>query len=425
MNEVFLVLDCPKSRRKDLATISAYTNAKYGLKTLLLVEQALSIFESVCDEVIEVNLSDPNLDTLAAELLKEYRVCGGIIFADKALQYGTVLFERLGIICDSTELALNAFNKATLRSTELEHFSSHRNEHHFIPAFAQIYSLQDLQAFATRFPDGFILKPTCGSASRGVLKLDSQSDLSAAYRQVECYLESGLMCEERIPTFSEFSFDGVGDVSFITEKIVAKGTYPVEIGQVLPAGIDISTTKKIEAHGRLMNGWVGQNVGAFHNEIAYLDHQGLTATVEANRRSAGMGIWNLANKVFGVNFFHLWVDLALGNTVTHTPLSPKGKAMSCMLGATEALLDDISDFTMQIEATLREELGHKIELFSLDWLNTRPLSVPIVPRSNDEFIAQANVYCSNSELSTESMFEQVQLAWERSLYSVKKGRKCS
>lgn len=425
MNNIFLILGCAKQRWQDLEIICEYVKKTYSLTTMLMVNKAHKEFYSVCDQVIEVDLSDHNFVALASHLLSEQKVSGGLLFADQALLHGTKLFEQLGIVCDNSELGINSYSKLEFRRQEKRYFSHAAKTHYFVPEFSKVNSLQDVHAFAVKYPDGFILKPISEGGSRGVLKLHAQSDFGAAYKQVECYQADGLMCEQLIPTFREFSFDGVGDISFITEKLVATGAHPVEVGQIVPAELTCDSAEKISAHGRLMNLWVGQQLGAFHNEIAYLESQGSTAAIESNRRSGGMGIWNLAEKVFGENLFHRWVDVAMGQTVEHIPLNATGKAMSCMLGSRENLIDDLTMITAQIQEVLAFELGPDIELFSLRWLHTQPHMLPSIPQSNFDFLAEACIYCAHFDLSNQALYERVQRAWDKCLYIGMKEEKCA
>src|SRR4029453_8524050 len=134
-------------------------------------------------------------------------------------------------------------------------------------------------------------------------------------KEVSTYLSDGVICEELIPYRREFSFDGIGSLSFITEKISATGRYPVELGQVLPARITPRERNTISVAGRLANLLVGQRNGPFHNEITLSDDGHRAAVVEPNRRPAGMKIWTIASLVYQVNLYHLWVDQAFGEEI--------------------------------------------------------------------------------------------------------------
>ncbi|MEL6115179.1 hypothetical protein P0Y67_08180 [Photobacterium sp. SP02] len=420
MSKFFLIVGCAHSRVPDLEQICLYVKQAYQLKTILLAKKPKDNAYNICDVVFDMNLTDENFLESALSNISEYPIKGGLLFSDESIKNGPSLFKNLGILCDEQELGRNAYSKLSFRKHEEKYLSTYGTDDIFRPCYKEVTSFSDVLNFAKDNPEGFILKPVSEAASRGVLKLNISSDLEKSFKELECYAHGGLICETLIPFNREFSFDGFSTFSFLTEKIVSSGQYPVEIGQVLPADISVEEASRIKSHGIIMNSLTGQKIGAFHNEIGYVDSTHQTASIEANRRPGGMGIWNLAEKVYGHNLYQLLVDAAMGKNLSDILFEPQGKAITCMLGSAEDLIDDLEPHIDLINKEFEINIIDNIEILSFRWINTQPQSVPLIPKSNHDFIAEVYVYSSKSTLPTKLMFSAVQNAWNKSLHIVKK-----
>jgi hypothetical protein len=177
--------------------------------------------------------------------------------------------------------------------------------------------------------------------------------------------------------------------------------------------------------GGLANLLVGQRDGPFHNEIKLSDDGCSAAVVEPNRRPAGMKIWSLAEKVYGLDFYHLWVDQALGQLVLSELPSPLGQAAIIMLGvpfdgtlAQASLLGGDRFFRHNVLPALHKETvipDSALEWFDFTWLQDKNREARAIPRDNSDFIAQVCVFTPQRDLDLRTFVEQVQYCWRQAI----------
>ncbi|MFJ6948989.1 biotin carboxylase, partial [Streptomyces wuyuanensis] len=217
----FLIIDYNLSRVDDVRHISTYVRERHGAAVTLIRGAPTPADAGMCDEVIDLDPLRPDFVEAAEELLRPRReeFEAGIVFSDNAVHSGAVLLERLGLAVDDAELAAGAFCKYEYRLGEAGHRRLLSAQRLLVPDFATVDSLQDLHAFAAAHPDGFVVKPAKEGNNRGVVMVRPGDDVEAAFGEVLPYLEGGVVCEEILPWAREFSFDGLGPLSFVTAKI--------------------------------------------------------------------------------------------------------------------------------------------------------------------------------------------------------------
>jgi hypothetical protein len=326
---------------------------------------------------------------------------------------------------DNAKLAMGAFSKAFYREAEQACRALLEPQRMFVPAFRRVTCAADLRECLAHTP-AVVLKPACEGNNRGVIMLSPDDDPDAALHEVAPYLADGVICEERIPFAREFSHDGVGHLAWLTEKLSAAGRYPVEVGQVVPANVTQTERNTLCRVGRLANLLVGQCAGPFHNEIKLSDDGKHAAIVEPNRRPAGMRIWTLAHKVYGTDFYQLWLDAALGKDLPSALPPACGRAATVMLGAPldgtlamsrrpdgEEILRMIVVPQLYGKGVLPN--GAEIEWFDFNWLSDRDRNVVAVPRDNADFVAQVCLYSHHDNVDMAAIVTQVQSAWRDAL----------
>lgn len=429
----FLIIDYNNVRFTDVKLMSNYVKTKYGLKTILIHPSPTPIDYEIADVVLDLDFKSENFLEQARKALMPYAVDikGGIPFSDRSIQVGSMLLQSLGLIADDPNLAVAAKSKLEYRRIEQRMEKLCEAQNIFVPDSRLVHNLEDIQEFSRNHPKGFILKPACEGNNRGVLFLNAESDLKAAFNEVRQYSAEGLIVEELIPFQKEFSFDGVGTLCFLTEKISAHGKYPVEEGQIIPARLDSKGREQIMRAGRIANLIVGQKNGAFHNEVKLATDHGRSAVVEPNRRPAGMQIWHLAEKVFKRSFFELWVDYALGCSSIGqegwNSLQAEGVAAIRMLGSnsdgTLHLPADLSQNGCRdlFEAALRLFIAKNLSRWSflsdLEWFDFRfhtksGADVFQVPRDNSHFVAQVCVYSRDKNIPLVEVLNEFNESWK-------------
>lgn len=417
---LLLIIDYNLTRVSDVAHIASYARERHGAETILIRSQPTERDRQLCQCVIDLDPLSEDFVEQAMFYLKPWRerLRAGMVFSDNAVQSGAALLERLSLPVDSASLAGNAYSKRDYRVSESRVRELLEAQNVMVPDCVEVFSVDDLRRFAETHPDGFVVKPSCEGNNRGVMVVKAGDSLDTAFAAVEPYLSRGAICETLIPFAREYSFDGVGATEFITEKVSANGRYPVEVAQILPARLTAIERATMTRTGRLANVLVGQQMGPFHNEIKLDDAGRQAAVVEPNRRPAGMKIWTIAQYVYSLDFYGLWVDAAFG--VSREPvLSASGRrAATVMLGVpsdgmlkppTQAEGEVLFDRTLARAAAL---LGvDSIRRLEFGWLGDGTRHIPALPRDNADFAAQACFVADSEDLDMRSAVATVRAIW--------------
>ncbi|MFB7025278.1 MULTISPECIES: acetyl-CoA carboxylase biotin carboxylase subunit family protein [unclassified Streptomyces] len=422
----FLIVDYNLSRIDDVRRIRDHVHRAYGAEVTLVRARPTDADRLVCDEVVDLDPLRPDFAEAGEKLLggRREEFAAGIVFSDDAVRGGAELLRRLGLPVDSPDLAEAAFCKLTYRRAEDGARELLAAQRIMVPGFARIESLDGLREFAARHPDGFVVKPTKEGNNRGVVLVRPGDDLGAAFAEVLPYVADGVICEQIIPYDREYSYDGLGRLSFVTEKLSAAGRYPVECAQVLPARVTETGLASLERAGRQANVLVGQCDGPFHNEIKLSGDDRRAAVVEPNRRPAGMKIWSLARWVYGIDLYRAWVDSAFGADVPGVLPAPSCSAATVMLGVASDRLfsrEDLRPGATPFEdalATTARVLGLRPgELVAREfgWLVSGRRTLHAEPRDNADFAAQGCLTLHTDRVDVRDVVRTLREVWPAAL----------
>ncbi|MFJ5099265.1 acetyl-CoA carboxylase biotin carboxylase subunit family protein [Streptomyces sp. NPDC088557] len=419
---ILLIVDYNLSRIDEVRHLRDHTRDHHGATVVLIRADPTEADRSIVDEVLDLDPLRDDFAEMGEKLLgdRRERIRAGIVFSDNAVHSGAELLERLGVPVDSPRLADGAFSKYRYRLTEARVADLLETQRIMVPAFAEIASLDQLRAFAREHPGGFVVKPAAEGNNRGVVVVRAGDDLTAVFAEVLPYLEGGVICEELIPYRREYSFDGLGSLEFLTEKISATGRYPVEVAQVLPARLDEHERATLERTGRQANVLVGQCDGPFHNEIKLSDDGLRAAVVEPNRRPGGMKIWSLARWVYGIDLHHRWIDTAFGTAAGVERLVPGCSAATVLLGvgtdrafSPADVLPDAAPFPDAVRATA-ERFGladGELTVTEFSWLSDERRDLHAVARDNADFAAQGCVVLRGDRTDIRTVVHALREAW--------------
>jgi hypothetical protein len=392
---------------------------RHAYKLCLIRPNPSAIDFDIADYVIDLNFTDPEFVAQAITQLKKFNieVVGGFPFSDKAVLAGSRLLKRLNVLADSDTLAITALSKWEYRQAENNFSDLFKSQDVFLPKSAKIRTFDELKKFFKTSPKGVVLKPTNEGNNRGVSLVQSSAGLMGAWRDASPWLSDGLIVEQIIPFSPEFSHDGIAHLDFVTKKYSAKGAYPVENGQEVGSGLDRKTVSRIKQTGRLVNTLTGSLVGAFHNEIKIDSNSLQTSVVEPNRRPAGMHIWDLAERVYGVSFYSLLIDSALGRGLPEQLPPPKGTAAIRMLpppvdGKFCAPRDVAMYFTSEL-ADLSARSG--LEFFNFSILKNPGERLERVAKTNADFLGQICCYGPNSA-QVQAGLDEFEKIWLKVMY---------
>lgn len=429
IQKYFLIIDYNLSRIRDVKKLSCYIKNKYGLGIILIKNMPHKECYSICDIVIELDPLANDFIKEASILLKPYDIKSGLVFSDNAIFSGSKLLKKLNILTDSVEKAKFSYDKYLFRCEE-NIFKNLLKEDLWIPRCEIVYNLQGLYEFYYKHKN-FIVKPTKEGNNRGVFFIRNIDSISSSATLLQNYLDQGLICEEIIPYNNEFSYDGVGSLSFITQKFTLNGDYPVELAQALPPNINNLEVNLIKKVGSFANLIVGQRNEPFHNEIKIDKENLMAANVEPNRRPAGMQIWNLFEEIYGINLYELWIDSKLDpNFKLPSILEKKVNrvAISLMLPAHKTIIIN-KKFKPNIECILTHTF-HSV-LDSLDKNLTKSLKIIFIdnifiykdiinypPLDNSDFLANVSFSFENiNKLELNSLIYSIIREWQKNIES--------
>lgn len=429
---VLLIVDYNLSRISDVLHLRDYARQQWGAQTWLVRANPQDHDQNISDRVIDADPLHPDFVNQALDQLGDdaARISAGMVFSDNAVASGAALLERLGLPVDDAVLALGAFDKLAYRIAE-DRIRPHLNQLGVtLPDFVRIDCLNDVRNFAVRQEGGFVIKPACEGNNRGVVVVAPGGDCEQAFAEVAPYLDGGVLAEGFITFTREYSYDGLGKLWFVTEKVSASGRYPVEVAQILPARLSEQERRAIHRAGEQVNRLVGQRIGPFHNEIKLSDSGYQTAVIEPNRRPGGMKIWTLAHAVHGIDLYAAWVDSVFAGPVPEAMPAATCSAATVMFGVPHDVIIDVAelgDIQTLIHDTLAlaaQELAlatQDIALLESAWIAGEARLIHAIPRDNSDFVAQACVALHDPSVDIRDLVRVLREQWllvlERNLSS--------
>lgn len=429
---VLLIVDYNLSRVGDVIRMREHARMQWGAQTWLVRATPRDHDREISDRVIDADPLDTNFISHALSQLgdERIRIVAGIVFSDNAVASGAALLERLGLPVDDALLALGAFDKRVYRIAENRIRTQLNQLRIILPDFACIDCLNDVRDFAARQDRGFVIKPACEGNNRGVVVVVPGGDYVQAFSQVRPYLEKGVLAEAFIEFPREYSYDGLGHLWFVTEKISATGRYPVEVAQILPARLSEGEQLAIQVAGNQANRLVGQRIGPFHNEVKLSDTGCNTAVIEPNRRPGGMKIWTLAQAVYGIDLYAAWVDSVFFGHVPQVIPPATCRAATVMFGVPRDVMFDVtvqSDLhtlvyeALALAAQALVIANEDIVLIECAWITGESRLIHAIPRDNSDFIALACVKLHDATVDMLDLVKVLRGLWlevlERNLAS--------
>jgi hypothetical protein len=421
-----VVADYNLTRVDDVRLITRYAAERYGCRSILIRSKPTAVDREVADVVFDVDPLDPRFVSASLQHLAPYagQIRAVLPFSDNSVKSGAALAAALGLAHDDVELALAAFSKEEYRKQEWGARALLQAQRLMVPRSRSIQDLAGLRQWAAELGSEFVLKPSCEGNNRGVIKLGPKDDLERAFAEVEPYIGGGLIVEELIPYREEYSFDGVGHLSFVTKKSSATGRYPVERGQTVPARDRSAVVAAVRRGGTVANLLCGQHMGPFHHEVKVDPDSAAAAVVEPNRRPAGMRIWHLAERVYGLNFFRCWVDQLLTGELPAVLPAPRGVASIRMLPAPKAGVlryeGDRATFGQEMQRQLMAEWkAHSgsaqfpVEFFGFQFNAASGTTTLPEPMDNSHFPAQICLFSPDSNLDEHGVFELLEQCWAK------------
>ena len=231
---------------------------------------------------------------------------------------------RLGLPGISIDTAVKSTDKGEM----IKAFKTHGVESPWFYIIEQESQLKDVMP-KIEYP--CILKPTDNAGSRGVMLVNSESELLKAYQYSVSQSRGGWVILEEYMTGPEVSVEvmvveGEPHVLQVTDKLTTGAPYFVEMGHNQPSMLPFEDVEKIKDLACRAVKSVGINCGPSHVEIK-LTPSG-PKMVELGARMGGDCITtHLVPLSTGIDMIKATIDVSLGLTPNIEPTLHKGSAI--------------------------------------------------------------------------------------------------
>ncbi|MGP2450577.1 ATP-grasp domain-containing protein [Pantoea stewartii subsp. indologenes] len=416
-----LVLDYLPARINELKNIKDFIKEKYSLEMIIVSDMLSGLEKDFCQYVYHLPISSPNYQDEVLNILASLDMhCVCILpFMDAVSGHAASIADKLGVYGDNADLSFAGIDKLKFREQESSLARFLRAQSITLPQWMKIDNYSMLSDFFKKCSTGVVIKPVDGRANIGVKVVKDENELYDSYHNIrEVVPNSTIIAEELIAFDSEFSFDGVGALSFLTQKVCQHGEYPVELGQIVPAQCSPSSSLALIKAGQIINILSGQRYGAFHNEIKLNSETGQTFLVETNRRPAGMRIWDMANRVFGISLQEIWVDYLIQG-YSDTLVIPKATGSAFLINLVSpidgilhpnSIHEEIEEKTSSLVNTLLADYNYEIIQIKINVKgNSR---VYANPKTNNDFCGYVCVYFKDEKLDLIQLMNSINTSWQ-------------
>ncbi|MCL2893928.1 ATP-grasp domain-containing protein [Brenneria tiliae] len=415
-----LVLDYLPSRINEIIYIRDYVKEKYNLDMVIISDMLSGEEEKVCRHVYHLPISSEDYIEAVLKILQSIGMeCACILpFMDAVSGHAAILAKKLELYGDDPVLSFAGINKIQFREQEKLLSQYLTAQQIVVPKSVKVDTYEQLEHFFDDCGSGIVIKPIDGRANIGVRAVTQREQLKSSYDATLLAAQgNSILAEELIAFDSEFSFDGVGILSFLTQKVIQSGEYPVELGQIVPAQCSGAHCLALIKAGQSMNLISGQRYGAFHNEIKLNSSTGETFLVETNRRPAGMRIWDMANKVFNISLHDIWLDHlikgysdrfvipeAQGSGFLVNLLSPKDGCVA--VDFCDAIIKEklVNCLTKILDRYQYEIIAIKINIAENSLVHN-------IPKTNNDFCGYVCVYIKDSKVNHRDIMQVINQAW--------------
>lgn len=270
------------------------------------------------------NASTIDIDAIC-EVAKDFQPDGIMTLAtDMPMRSIAAATSLLGLPGISMDTAIKSTDKGEM----IKAFKEHEVES---PWFYIIENEAQLQEVIPQIEYPCILKPTDNAGSRGVMLVNSETELHEAYQYSVSQSRGGWVILEEYMTGPEVSVevmvvDGVPHVLQVTDKLTTGAPYFVEMGHNQPSMLPTEDVVRIKDLACRAVKSVGINCGPSHVEIKLTPNG--PKMVELGARMGGDCITtHLVPLSTGVDMIKATIDVSLGLTPDITPTLHKGSAI--------------------------------------------------------------------------------------------------
>lgn len=279
-----------------------------GFETHVFAWQDGSVGERTADHFYPISIVEKEVILEQCRAIKPDAVA--TIASDLANITVQYLAEQLGLPGNSADCIMISTNKYAMRQAFARHGIP-------IPGYVSVTREADLAGAVRGMEFPMIVKPTDRSGSRGITRIESIEELSAAVdAAVENSFEKRAIIEEYIEgeeySCECISYQGKHHVLAVTKKYTTGHPHFIETGHMEPPALDDETMGRIaETIPKALDALQIQN-GASHSEFK-LDSHGNVRLIEIGSRMGGDCIGShLVQLSSGYDFVRMVIETAMG-----------------------------------------------------------------------------------------------------------------
>ncbi|NLF42050.1 MAG: ATP-grasp domain-containing protein, partial [Bacteroidales bacterium] len=268
-----------------------------------------------------------------------------------------------GLVGISYETAIKATDKGEM----MRAFDERRIEH---PWFYILDSIDTLAQIREKITYPCICKPTDNAGSRGVILINSETELSSGVKYSSAHGRKGSVIIEEYMLGSEVSVEiivcnGVPNVLAVTDKLTTGAPHFVEMGHSQPSIIAENDVDKIKDLACRAVKAIGIENGPAHVEIMLAEDG--PKIIELGARLGGDCITShLVPLSTGIDMVKSAIQVALGETPDISPKFSKGAAIryfDVRQGQIKAItgVEDAQSIEGVQEITLMKQVGDRVD----------------------------------------------------------------
>jgi len=381
LTKAIAVFGYNNTRIDDVKQIREIALRCWNAQVLLIKEGISPIDRDVTPYCLDHKPEDPYITPTLKSYLNAHdlELIGCLPFSDKGVIGAAHVSKAFNLFGDDTDTAEAMLHKGLFRQLEAQielDETAYKK-----PFYKIVFSAEELEG-TFRDKGTYFIKPLTEGNSRGCMTIDSAEAIQTWLSEND--IEKGAICEELLARDNEYTFDGVDGSYWIGEKFTTKGPYRAEYQHIMPAPLGASQRQQVHQTLEPLLQKLGSNGGAFHHEFFILE-DGRIASVEPNRRPAGMWWWDVAAKTFkDFTSWQRWVDLCVSGR--HKPQALEAKRFGGIRGVisrTDGRLTSVN--RRAIETELKQHFG--ASCFRFAFTKEHGAQVTSTPRDNSGFIA--------------------------------------
>lgn len=333
-----------------------------GFETAVIDYNPKAIGIPLADKYYNASTIDKDAVLAAAQ---DYKTDGFLTLAtDLPMRAVAYASEKLGLPGISYETAIKATDKGEM----IKALKAHNVES---PWYFLIANEEELKTLKPSVTYPCILKPTDNAASRGVILVNSEEELDAAFSYSREYARAGAVILEEYMVGPEVSvevltWEGIPHVLQVTDKLTTGAPHFVELGHNQPSRLPAEVVEKIKDVATRAVKALGITCGPSHVEII-VTAEG-PKIVELGARLGGDCITShLVHLSTGIDMVKETISALTGIKPVWEPTQQKGSAIRFLGSRENGVLERVDGFADAqnvpgvVEVSMIMEPGDKME----------------------------------------------------------------